>query len=202
MRLEHTPQKEMLRALTTAVAALRRAGVQEPRSHIVMVTEYTGAFTAMLVKKTPFTGEDLARLKAWTSERPSFGLSAAPDAPIAEPQNGYQAFLYLGDPKRERVFIASYPFAIDPVTDDRPFFFNFAFWWHLFPEDPAIWATTPVLQLSLLLLASLVSAAAVLTVILPSSSFPEAPSRPDVIASDSPCTSPDSPWATSGSRSH
>ena len=167
MRLEHTPQKEMLRALTTAVAALRRMGVSDPRSHIVMITEYTGAFTAMLVKKNPFTSADLARLKAWTAERPSFGISAAPDAPPAEPKNGYQAFLFLGEPRLERAFIAGYPFAIDPVTDDRPFFFNFAFWWHLFPEDPLIWASVPVLQMSLLLLASLVSIAAVLTVIVP-----------------------------------
>ncbi len=167
MRLEHTPQKEMLRALTTAVAALRRMGVSDPRTHLVMITEYTGAFTAMLVKKTPFTGEDLARLRAWTAERPSFGISAAPDAAPAEPANGYQAFLSLKDPRLERAFIASYPFAIDPATDDRPFFFNFAFWWHLFPEDPNIWAGVPVLQLSLLLLTGFVSVAAALTVILP-----------------------------------
>lgn len=167
MRMEHTPQKEMLRALTTAVAALRRMGVSDPRTHLVMITEYTGAFTAMLVKKTPFTGEDLARLRAWTAERPSFGISAAPDSAPPEPANGYQAFLRLKDPRLERAFIAAYPFAIDPVTDDRPFFFNFAFWWHLFPEDPNIWARVPVLQMSLLLLTSFVSVAAALTVILP-----------------------------------
>lgn len=167
MRLEHKPQKEMLRALTTAVAALRRLGVSEPRSHIVCLTEYSGAFTALLVKKTPFQAAELDRLKAWAGARPSFGISAEPGQAPAEPANAYQAFLAQSEPRRERAFIAAYPFAVEPVTDDRPFFFNFAFWWHLFPEDPMIWATVPVLQMSLVLLSALVTAAAALTVLLP-----------------------------------
>ena len=167
MRLEHTPQKEMLRALTTAVAALRRMGVTDPRSHIVTLTEYTGSFTALLVKKSAFTDADLDRLKVWTAARPSFGISADPRSPTTEPTNGYQAFLFLGQPELERAFISQYPFAIEPVTDDRPFFFNFAFWWHLFPEDPRIWSTVPVLQMSLVLLGALVLVAAVAIVIVP-----------------------------------
>lgn len=167
MRLEHVPEKEMLRALTTAVASLRRAGVAEPRTHIVTLTERTGTFTALLVKKTPFTDADLDRLKEWTAARPSFGISAEPRNFGGEPKNAYQAFLALGQPFLERAFIAGYPFAVDPVNDDRPFFFNFAHWWHLFPEDPNIWATVPVLQMSLVLLSLVVSVAAVLTVVVP-----------------------------------
>lgn len=167
MRLEHVPEKEMLRALTTAVASLRRQGVTEPRAHIVTVTEHTGTFTALLVKKTPFTDADLDRLKEWTAARPSFGISAEPRLFGSEPKNAYQAFLTLGQPHLERAFIAGYPFAVAPVTDDRPFFFNFAYWWHLFPEDPNIWATVPVLQMSLVLLSLLVSVAAALTVVVP-----------------------------------
>ena len=34
MRLEHRPPREMLRALTTAVAALRRAGATPPAAHM------------------------------------------------------------------------------------------------------------------------------------------------------------------------
>jgi spermidine synthase len=167
MRLEHTPEKEMLRALVTAVQALRRLGVSDPRSHIVMLTEFTGSFTALLVKKTPFARGDVDRIKAWSSERPSFDISAEPGPPATPPSNAYQAFLSMGQPKLERAFVAAYPFAIDPVTDDRPFFFNFAFWWHLFPEDSRIWAAVPVLQMSLVLLSALVSLAAAVAVVLP-----------------------------------
>jgi spermidine synthase len=167
MRLEHKPQREMLRALTTAVAALRRLGVQRPRNHIVTLTEHTGAFTALLVKRTPFDPVDLSRLRAWVALRPSFGITADPEMREAEKGNSYQGFLSLDDEKSERGFIAQYPFAVGPTTDDRPFFFNFAYWWHLFPEDATIWLNTPTLPMSLLLLSFAVGVAALLAVVVP-----------------------------------
>jgi spermidine synthase len=167
MRLEHKPQREMLRALTTAVAALRRLGVVRPRNHIVTLTEHTGAFTAMLVKRTPFDAADMSRLRAWVTQRPSFGITAEPGLNEAEKGNSYQGFLSLGDEKLERGFIAQYPFAVGPTTDDNPFFFNFAYWWHLFPEDATIWLNTPTLPLSLLILSFAVGVAAVFAVIVP-----------------------------------
>jgi spermidine synthase len=168
MRLEHQPEREMLRALTTAVAALRRLGIQQPRDHIVTLTEHTGAFTALLVKRSAFSASDLGRLREWTALRPSFGISASPETSNGpQPANAYQAFLSLADEKLERTFIAQYPFAVGPVTDDRPFFFNFGFWWHLFPEDPMIWTNPPVLQMSLVLLFGAVMFAVAGAVVLP-----------------------------------
>lgn len=173
MRLEHHPAREMLRALTTAVAALRRAGVREPRNHIVMVTEHTGAFTAMLVKKTPFEEAELQNLRQWTSQRPSFGIWAEPGSSRTEIDNAYHHFLALGDERLERRFILQYPYAIDPVTDDRPFFFNFSFWWHLLPApaqvagQPVVPTYVPVLQLSLVVLAAAVSVVMVIAIFLP-----------------------------------
>ncbi len=60
MRLEYIPPREMLRALTTAVGALRRAGVARPADHIVMLTQNDGTFTALLVKKSPFTPTEVS----------------------------------------------------------------------------------------------------------------------------------------------
>ena len=171
MRLEARPAREMLRALTTAVAALRRAGVREPRNHIVMVTEHTGFFTAMLVKKTPFEAPELQNLRRWTSQRPSFGIWAEPGSSRTEVENAYHHFLALGDERLERRFIQQYPYAIDPVTDDRPFFFNFSFWWHLLPAPPQLAGQAPiyvpVLQLSLVVLAGAVSVVMVIAIFLP-----------------------------------
>src|SRR5207302_5050469 len=39
MRLEYPRPREMLRALTTAVDALRRAGTERPADHIMMLTQ-------------------------------------------------------------------------------------------------------------------------------------------------------------------
>jgi spermidine synthase len=156
MRLEFKPPREMLRALTTAVAALRRAGIAHPAEHIAMVTARNQIFTALLVKKSPFTAEELARLRSWTEKSPYFAASFLPGSP--EPaDNHYQLFLDQGTAERERVFVASYPYDISPAEDNRPFFFNYAFWWHIFPASPAIWATVPVMEYSVLLLLGVIA---------------------------------------------
>ena len=173
MRLEHAPPREMLRALTTAVGALRRRGVTKPRDHLVTLTEITGNFTAMLVKRTPFVEAEIEKLRAWSSQRPSFGISFEPASSKSEIRNTYQEFMALDDERLERRYIANYPFDIRPATDDRPFFFNSSFWWHLFPdqqlfaEQPKDWTVVPVLQLSLLVLAAAVSVVMVVAVSLP-----------------------------------
>ena len=97
MRLEHRPAREMLRALVTAVGTLRRAGIAAPAEHIVMVTARSGNFTALLVKKTPFTADERRRLAAWANASPYFGVSAAPERNAGR-ERLYQVFLDLQDP--------------------------------------------------------------------------------------------------------
>ena len=167
MRLEYDPPREMLRALVTAVGALRRAGVARPGGHIVMLAAKPDPnFAAMLVKKTPFTPEELQRLKAWASSSPSISVSAEPGGnPAASSE--YQTFLGLDDPRRERAYVAAYPWDISPAEDDRPFFFKYSFWWHVFPSQAAVWATIPVMEYTLIVLAALVGAATLMCVYLP-----------------------------------
>lgn len=166
MRLEHHPPREMLRALATAVEALRRAGSPHPWRHIVVVTATNGAFTALLVKKTPFTGTEEEALARWAARSPYFRISASPTSP-ASTGSVYKHFLSLDDPAKERAFAAAYPFDIAPVTDDRPFFFRHSRWGHLLTDDPAFRRTPPVTELSLLALLVVVGSAAVLCVYLP-----------------------------------
>jgi spermidine synthase len=166
MRLEWPVPREMLRALTTAVAALRRAGVAHPAAHIVMVTQRNGIFTAMLVKRTPFTPAELDRLQAWAAASPLFAISAGP-RDNERGENMYQLFLTRGDPKREAAFVAAYPVDISPARDDWPFFFHFSYWRHLFRPDPVVPDNYPVMEWSLVLLGGLVGGAAVLGVYAP-----------------------------------
>ncbi|MBI4820529.1 MAG: hypothetical protein HY791_29950 [Deltaproteobacteria bacterium] len=166
MRLEFIPPREMLRALTTAVAALRRTGVERPADHVVMLTATNAHFTAMLVKKVPFSEPELRRIEEWASKSPYFGVSAAPSLNHRR-ANAYQAFLSLGDSVREDEFIATYPFDIAPVDDNRPFFFRYSFWWHLFPEDGFVWESIPVMEYSVLILLGLVGFAAIFCIQVP-----------------------------------
>jgi spermidine synthase len=166
MRLEHWPPREMLRALTTAVAALRRAGVAHPARHIVTLTARpTPNFTALLVKKTPFTAAEVERLSKWANANPFLQVSGSAD--LAPDANVYQRFLTLDDPRLEDEFVAAYPFDISPAVDDRPFFFKYSFWWHVFPSEAMIWANTPVMEYSTLILLTVVGLAALACVYVP-----------------------------------
>jgi spermidine synthase len=165
MRLEFPLPREMLRALVTAVGALRRAGVARPADHVVMVSAPNGTFTALLVKKSPFTEPELGRLAAWADKSPFFDLTAAPRRETGT--NLYRTFLELGDPRRERAFVAAYPFDISATDDDRPFFFKYSFWWHVFPSDYLIWAEVPVMEYSLLLLLLAIGFAALVSIYVP-----------------------------------
>jgi spermidine synthase len=165
MRLEFPMPREMLRALVTAVGALRRAGVADPADHVVMLTSNEANFTALLVKRTPFSEAEIDRLSAWADQNPFIEVSAAPRRDTGK--NFYRTFLGLGDPARERAFVAAYPFDVSAPEDDRPFFFKYSFWWHVFPSDPMIWGNVPVMEYSLVLLLVAIGLATLVSIYLP-----------------------------------
>lgn len=166
MRLEFNPPREMLRALTTAVGALRRAGVENPARHLVLLSATSGNFTTLLMKRTPFNVEEVGRLEAWAATSPYFAVAAAPGR-TAPPANMYETFLTLGDPAKERAFVTAYPFDVSPTDDDRPFFFKYSFWWHLFPASPMIWGNVPVMEYSILMLVFVVSVTSIASIYVP-----------------------------------
>jgi spermidine synthase len=166
MRQEYRPPREMLRALTTAVGALRRAGFRRPADQVVMVTARDGLFTALLVKRAPFSDEERRKVQAWADGSPFFEVSAAPELNAAR-RNVYQAFLSLDDPGREAAFLRLYPFDVRPAEDDRPFFFKYSYWWHVLSSEPLVRDSVPVMELSLLMLLALVSLAAVFCIFVP-----------------------------------
>jgi spermidine synthase len=166
MRLEYSIPREMLRGLVTAVAALRRQGVPHPAAHIVTLTAAPNPnFTALLVKKAPFSADELAKLAAWTAQNPYVKLSAAPGLPPDASE--YQRFLMLDDPRLERAYARTYPWDIRPTTDDRPFFFRHSYWWHVFATNRVLWASVPVMEYSLLVLLLVIALAVVLCIYLP-----------------------------------
>jgi hypothetical protein len=141
----------MLRALVTAVDALRRAGVTDPAAHILMLSARPRRdFTAMLVKRTPFTAAERQRLAAWAAGNRYLALCAAPG--LAPQTSAYQAFLSLADARAQDAVVKSYPWDIRPATDDRPFFFRHSYWWHLFASSPQVRDSLPAMEYSTLIL--------------------------------------------------
>lgn len=125
---------ETMRLISTAMAGWRKAGVADPRQHVLVVARYTsGAATeglaTALFKRTPFTPEETLRLKA-QAEALGFILLYGPGQPAFEPVGEF-----ILSPNWE-AFIAAYPLDISPATDDRPFFFNLVRLGDLF--DPSL----------------------------------------------------------------
>ncbi len=112
---------ETLRLLSTAIAGWRMAGVDDPRPNIIVVGRPTSGsgegLATMLIKRTPFTPEEIERAKRAAD---LLGVEML-YLPGEEPENVIGEFVATED--RED-FIRHYPLDISPATDDRPFFFN------------------------------------------------------------------------------
>jgi SAM-dependent methyltransferase len=108
---------EMLRVLALARAAWAAEGVDDFAGHVVVVSQ--GISATALIKRSPFTAEELARIRALRTEMP-FVLRYLPGQ--AQGNAELRAFLDAPD---AAAFLAAYPFILDPPTDDRPFFFHF-----------------------------------------------------------------------------
>ncbi len=112
---------ETMRLLSTAMAGWRSAGVSDPRPNLIVVGRPTSGsgegLATMLIKRTPFTAEEIERAKA-AAERLDVDLLYVPGE---EPDNEIGRFIAAED---QEAIIRRYPLDISPATDDRPFFFN------------------------------------------------------------------------------
>jgi hypothetical protein len=113
---------EFLRLVSLSLDAWERAGVLHPEQHLVAIasldlTRSTEALGTVLVKRSPFTPEELAQMHRMADQL-QFTILYAPDGtgsgPVAELVNAAD----------RRAFVRSYPLDISAPTDDRPFFFN------------------------------------------------------------------------------
>jgi spermidine synthase len=130
---------EPIRVVTTELAALRAMGVVHPEQHLIVLRQ--GLSVNVLCSKRPFVNEDLARLaRAVVAANAlprmhiavydalGFGLALpieimwAPGAPAKSP---YAELFSAAAQNKEESFIAAAALDFEPVTDDRPFFFQF-----------------------------------------------------------------------------
>jgi spermidine synthase len=174
MRLENLPPRQMLRILTTAAAALRHAGVDQPAAHIEMLSQSDGRFMALLVKKTPFTTGEEDRLAHWTTTT-RFIVPAVTPHLVSTQKSWYQLFLEQATDADREAFYEASPYNIRPATDDTPFFFNFSRWSHLpffikfsrWADWPMMRYAVPVMEITLIVMFCLVGAVVLLCVWLP-----------------------------------
>lgn len=157
------PPRTTVRLAGLAAEALRRRGISNPASHIAIVTNESRVSSTVLVRQRPFQDAEMARLRAWADDN---GFAILHD-PLVATDTPHSHFLRAADPV---AFAASYAYQVFPVTDDRPFFYNYFRWSDMFSQRDAVGsfaARFPIGNLILLTLAVLSLASAVAFIVLP-----------------------------------
>ncbi len=123
------PPRKEIRLLATWIETLENAQ-KEPASHLVAIRSW--GTISYFIKKSPFSSQDIIKLKAFAKER-LFDLVYYPGIK-AEETNIYNKFnkplyynliLQLLSPSARKQLYKNYLFQLKPATDNRPFFFNF-----------------------------------------------------------------------------
>jgi hypothetical protein len=115
---------EGLRLVTLAQAACAQRGL-DPARHIAVV--HHGTVVNFLLKRSPFTQSEVARLQRLSAElgftllyAPGLALPQEPNRTPGVQPGDYQDLITAADPA---AFVARHPLDIRATTDDRPFFF-------------------------------------------------------------------------------
>lgn len=125
------PPRANVKLFATAVEALRRLEVGDPRQRLAQIRSW-GTVTTLL-KKSAFRSEEIAAIRGFCEPR-SFDVSYHPEISAAEvnrfnrlqtPYLYEAALAILSDAEG---FYDRYKFEVRPATDDRPFFFHFFKW--------------------------------------------------------------------------
>lgn len=135
------PPSEWLRTFALAVTALEASGL-EPEGRIVAFRGFN--LGTLLVKRTPFTTDELEAVREFAASR-AFDMVYAPDIRpeetnrfnVLDEPSYYQAFTGLLNSPSPADWYAAYPFDVNPPKDDRPFFGHFFKW----SQTPQVLAT-------------------------------------------------------------
>jgi hypothetical protein len=130
------PPPLLTRLALTAREALERSGVPAASDQLVVVTQTLGvsaSIHSLVVKKTPFTNDELDRLRAFAKET-GFRIDLAPGV-----GRGVVAAVVNTPSAELPALLREQSFALAPATDDRPFFFNVLRWGSLLRNETIFW---------------------------------------------------------------
>lgn len=139
-----SPPRETLRLVVTARTVLDELQVADPASHVVVLAAPAwhdrAPWAQTMIKRQPFTPEELERLRSWATER-RFDILYDPAEPYApggsydqiESTSKYDPAICAREfsralrsaPEELQSYVAGYEYNIRPATDDWPFFFDY-----------------------------------------------------------------------------
>jgi hypothetical protein len=120
------------RYVVTAREALRKFGVDDPSQHIMVAAQLTadvgGDLSTILVKRTPFTPEEIDAFGASVANAAGHVPVYAPgdDPELAPPGDHLVNRLAGGSDAEVDALVAGHDREINAVTDDAPFFWHFS----------------------------------------------------------------------------
>ena len=165
------PPRDTLKLFATALDALKRSGVEAPENQLMLIRGLNT--TTLLVKNGAVTETEIAHARSFAQAR-SFDLCYHPQISAGE-ANRYNVletpYFFAGTKALTGVerasFMSHYKFDIAPVTDERPYFFNFLKWRHL-PELLSIQRSggSGLLELGSLILVGTLVQATILSALL------------------------------------
>jgi hypothetical protein len=120
-RWEFRQPREALRVVSVAMEALHELGIQNPAKNFIVVSQgdlnEDGIPVAVLAKKSAFTPEEEAMVRAHLETHPQLAALYMPSAPRDNP---FSRLIAANDPY---AFAAHYAYNVTPVNDNAPFFF-------------------------------------------------------------------------------
>ncbi len=126
------------RYIVTARHALEALGVDTPEQHILLaVEESQGAQPAIVVKRTPFTADEIENFTATVPELKDTRLVYAPGAFSDESIPARLAG--AADQSTVDAIVGDYPGEIGVITDDAPFFWHFEDFLDVVPQIDDPW---------------------------------------------------------------
>ena len=127
-----TPARGNLKLFATAVAAMKKSGIDKPENNIAWIRSWNTA--TLLLKNTALTAEEINRVRDFSLSR-SFDLAWLPGITkqevnrfqlLQEPVFYLAAQSLLQGP--DDTFIPQYKYDIQVATDNRPYFDNYFRW--------------------------------------------------------------------------
>lgn len=123
-RWEFKQPREALRVLAVAMEALHRLGVEQPAANFMVISDgllsEDGRPVLVLAKRTPFTAEEEAAVRAHLARNPNLRPLYLPSDSGEPARNAFRALIASNDPDS---FARSYAYNVAPVSDNVPFFF-------------------------------------------------------------------------------
>jgi hypothetical protein len=156
--------RHALRFAALSFDALRARGAERPADHVIVIgTSDTASMLEIVTKLQPFSDDEIAAVERFADANgfEAWYLPRRPDRQLPM----FRTVLEGSAPERQRFFTDTF-LDLRPTTDDRPFFFSYYKWRHLFERRDDIdrghtLATGQIVLVLILALSILFSIAAI-----------------------------------------